>query len=181
MDSQVELKDTYNFIIDHFGEDKIVSRYQWIYDLMEDYINAEELQEKVYISEDILNHVIIDYFVDTYRLKDFQDIKYTHDSKIYAYMIYWLLRHKPLQIKREDAEELVFVNEKFAAEILYAYLFKEPNNVSILNSQKESMENFTETLFYFFKYRDYSAKNIEMIILAFLAGRAYQYSVDNAR
>ena len=35
-----------------------------------------------------------------------------------------------------------------------------------------------ETMLYFFEYRDYSAKNIEMMILAFNAGRAYQYSVD---
>lgn len=179
MDKNVKLDDTYEFIIDHFKKEKIVSRYAWVYNLMQDYIDAEGLQERVYISEDVLNHVVIDYFVDIYRLKEFQDIELTHDSKIYAYMIFWLLRHKPLQIKEEDAEDLVFVNEKFASEMLKAFLFKDPKNVSIINSQKEQMKNFTDTLLYFFKYRDYSAKNIEIMILAFDAGRAYQYSVDN--
>ena len=54
----------------------------------------------------------------------------------------------------------------------------EPENCAILNNQREVVDNFIGTLLYYFKYRDYSAKNIELIILAFQAGRGYQYSVD---
>lgn len=50
--------------------------------------------------------------------------------------------------------------------------------MSILDNQKETVDNFVDTLLYYFKYRDYSAKSIEIIILAFGAGRGYQYSVD---
>jgi hypothetical protein len=141
---------------------------------------AQHWEKRVCISEDILNHVIIDYFVDIYRLKQFQDIEKTHDSKIYAYTIYWLLRHKPMQlVETSDAEDIAFVNEMFATEVLRSYLFRQPENVSIANVKREDMNNFAETLFYYFKYRDYSAQSIEMIVLSFQAGRAYQYSADN--
>ena len=134
MDKKVNIDNTYNFIIEYFTEKKIISRFEWIYDLLEDYIKTEGIQEKVFISEDILNHVVIDFFVDIYRLKVFQGIDITNDAKIYAYMIFWLLRHKPLQIQGEDSEGLVFINEKFASEMLRAFLFKDPKNISILNS-----------------------------------------------
>lgn len=169
---------TYGFIVEYFKEEKIRSRYAWVYDLMQKYIETEKLQECVHISEDILNHVIIDYFVDIYRLKEFQDIETTHDSKIYAYLIFWIIRHKPLQIASEDMEKYAFINERFSAELLQSYIFKNPENVPILNTSKDTMSNFVETLFYYFKYREYSAKSIEMIILAFEAGRAYQFCVD---
>ena len=104
MDSNMK-NNTYGFIVDYFTEEKIQSRYAWLYNLMQSYLEAEKIQDKVYISEDILNHVIIDYFVDIYRLKEFQDIETTHDSKIYAYLISWILRHKPLQIPKENAEK----------------------------------------------------------------------------
>lgn len=179
MDSNMK-NDTYGFIVDYFTEEKIQSRYAWLYNLMQTYLEAEKIQDKVYISEDILNHVIIDYFVDIYRLKEFQNIETTHDSKIYAYLISWILRHKPLQIPNENAEKYAFINEAFSAELLKSYLFKDPQNVPIVNTCKEDMDNFLETLLYYFKYREYSAKSIEMIILAFEAGRSYQFSADKA-
>lgn len=180
MANNINVDDTYDFIIEHFKEERIESRYAWLYDLMTDYIKSEKLSDKVYISEDILNHVLIDYFVDIYRLKEFQGIEKTHDSKIYAYIISWILRHKPLQIKSENADKCAFVNEHFCSELIKSYLFKKPKNVSILNSKKEQMDAFLETLLYYFKYRDYSAKSIEMMLLAFEAGRAYQFSADKA-
>lgn len=178
MDNMEKYKSSYEFIIDHFGEERIVARYDWLYSLMEDFIRAENIGTKVFISEDILNHVIIDYFVDIYRLKEFQDIEKTHDSKIYSYLSYWILRHKPIQISSDGMESEVFINERFVTELLRSYLFNNPSDVSILHNKQEDVDNFLETLLYYFKYREYSAKNIEMIILAFVAGRGYQYSVD---
>ena len=105
----VDEKKTYGFIIDYFTEKKIKSRYVWVYDLMQKYIETEKLQESVSISDDVLNHVIIDYYVDIYRLKEFQNIETTHDSKIYAYLIYWIIRHKPLQILSENMEKYAFI------------------------------------------------------------------------
>lgn len=171
-------EETYDFIIDHFTEDRMIARYEWLYDLIQDYINSEKLNDKVYISARILNHVIIDYFVDIYRLKEFQGIERIHDSKIYSYLSFWLLRHKVIQLNDRESEELVFVNEQFVQEFLRSYLFRNPANISISNVRKDDVDNFLETMLYYFKYRDYSAKSIEMIILAFQAGRGYQYSTD---
>ena len=146
---------------------------------MSDFIEADQNHDKVIISSDILNHVIVDYFVDIDRLKDFQNIDKVHDSKIYAYLSFWILRHKPIQVvKVDNAKKLSFINENFVCCFLRSYLFSEPENVPIINNKKEIIDNFVETLLYYFKYRDYSAKNIEIIILAFAAGRGYQYSVD---
>ena len=181
MDKQDFTTETYDFIVDHFGEGRLQSRYEWLYDLMQSFIVSENLQGKIHISEKILNHVIIDYFVDIYRLKEFQDIEKVHDSKIYAYLSYWLLRHKVLQIDGYEDENIIFVNERFVCELLVSYLFKEPENVSIVIDKQEVISNFLETMLYYFKYRDYSAKSIEILILAFEAGRGYQYSVDFSR
>lgn len=180
MDNLDKFDDSYNFIIDHFTEDRIVSRYNWVNDLMLDFIRTQGYGDKVCVSEDVLNHVIIDYFVDIYRLKEFQDIEKVHESKIYAYLSYWILRHKPIQIINGSEKE-VFVNEEFVSELIRSHLFTDPADVSILLEKRPDVDNFLETLLYYFKYRDYSPKSIEMIILAFTAGRGYQYSADYRR
>lgn len=58
-------------------------------------------------------------------------------------------------------------------------MFSDLDSYLILNNQKEVVDNFVETMLYFFKYREYSAKNIEIMILAFQAGRGYQCSVNH--
>ncbi len=173
---------TYKYLIDKFGEEKIRSRYEWLNDLLEDFVNKRKLQDKVVISDDILKHVIVDYFVDIDRLKEFQDIKKVHESKIYAYLSYWLLRHKVFQITvPSQVAELVFINEEFVSCFLRSYLFSEPESVSILENQQKKVNSFVETMLYHFRYREYSAKNIELMILAFQAGCGYQYSADHQK
>ena len=174
-------KSDYRFLLEEFDEDRIIDRYAWIYSMIEDYLALNNLTEYASVSEDILNHVVVDYFVDIYRLKPFQEIDLVHDSKIYSYMAFWLLRHKPIQIKTSENEENVFVNEEFVSDFLESYLFNNPASIGILKESQEAVDNFRKTMVYYFKYRDYSAKGIEMLILAFNADRGYQYSVDHKR
>lgn len=175
----METGNNYEYLVEYFGENKISFRYEWVFGLMEDFIHANQLEEKVWISGNILDHVIVDYFVDIARLKEFQKIEKTHETKIYAYLTFWILRHKPLQMKKDfQDEQFAFINEEFVCYLLRSFLFAEPDDVPILNSKVEDIDNFVDTLLYYLKYRDYSAKSIEMILLAFTAGRGYQYSVD---
>ena len=170
----------YKYLVKRFGGEEISSKYEWLYNLMNDYISAKGYQDKVLISHDVLSHVIVDYFVDVDRLKEFQEIERMHPSKIYAYISFWLLRHKPMQIVvAEKVGELAFINEEFACYLVRSYLFSEPENIPILDNQCEKVDNFVDTLLYYFQYREFSAKNIEIMILAFQAGRGYQYSVDH--
>lgn len=169
----------YQFLIDYYGEDFLQKRYDTIKKYLEDYINIKGLVNKVIISEPLLCNLIIDYFVDIFRLKDFQDIELVNDPKIYAYTAYWMLRRKPLQlIEPDSANDLGFVNEEMVASYLYSYLYLEPKSVSIVSSKTDDFNEFENNLLYTFMYRDYSPKMIESLIYAFKAGRAYQYSVD---
>lgn len=180
MAKENELPDSYEYILDKFGEEKLLSRYTWLYDLMENFLRIKNYEDNVIISSDILNHVVIDYFVDIDRLKLFQNIEKIHESKIYAYSAYWLLRHKPMQVVVADqGEKYAFVNEEFVSDLIRSYLFSDPDNIPVLNNKKDVVDNFVGTLLYYFKYREYSAKNIEIMLLAFEAGRGYQYSVDH--
>lgn len=141
----------YKYLVEKFTKEKIQSRYDWLNELLLLYIQKRNYQDKVIVSQDILKHVIVDYFVDIDRLKVFQEIELVHSSKIYAYLCFWILRHKPIQlINEENSGDIVFINE-----------------------------DFVDTLFYYFQYRDYSAKTIELIILSFQAGCAYQYCADH--
>ncbi len=170
---------SYQYLATKFGEDTITSRHKWLAELMLTWIDQHEYTERIAISLETINHVLIDYFVDIDRLKNFTSIKLVNEVKIYSYLAYWILRRKPLQIIASDnSEDLVFVNEEFVADFLLGFLYVDPQNVSIVTSQRENMVYFEDTLRYFLRYRTVTPQVLELMILGFQAGRGYQFSVD---
>jgi hypothetical protein len=169
----------YQYLIEKFTKEKILSRFDYVNNLLKDYIVQNEYENRLIAPQNIVEHIVIDYFVDIDRLKEFQEIEYTNEIKIYAYLAYWMLRHKPLQMVGDDGQDdLVFVNEEFVTDFLCSFLFSNPGNVPYIEEQKEKIDDFIKTLSYHLAYRNYSAQNIELMLLAFQAGRGYQYSVD---
>lgn len=174
-----EEDETYRYLVEKFGEAKIASRFDFVYNILDEYIKQNELEGKVIVSFNMIEHIVVDYFVDIDRLKELSKIIKTNEVKIYSYLSYWMLRHKALQVVNEDGQDdLVFVNEDCVAAFLISFLFKDPENVSLIEDRKPQVDEFVKTLRYHLIYRSYSAQNIELMLLAFLAGRGYQYSVD---
>lgn len=171
--------ETYRYLVDKFTEKKIASRFDFVHNILNAYIKQNELEGRVIVSVNMVEQIVTDYFVDIDRLKEFSGIIKTNEVKIYSYLSYWMLRHKPLQIVNGDGQDdLVFVNENCVADFLVSFLFKEPSNISLIEDQKPKVDEFYNTLRYHLIYRGYSAQNIELMLLAFIAGRGYQYSVD---
>lgn len=171
--------DNYKFLLEEFSEETIEKRFETIYNFINAYIESNNLQDKVFVSINLLNNMIVDYFSDIYRLKGFQDIELTNLEKIYSYTAYWLLRRKVIQLKHtETDDELSFVNEEMVVTYLFSFLFDTSN--FIVDSQKEIFAEFQKNFLYSFIYRNYSPQTIESLIYAFKAGRAYQYSIDFA-
>lgn len=169
----------YKYLVDKFSENKIKSRYIFLCSFISDYIIQKGYQDKVILSTDILDHIIVDYFVDIDRLKPFQEIEYVNETKIYSYLSFWILRHKPIQvIASEKASELVYVNEDLVSELIASFLLSQPEDVPVIEEKQEAVYEFLKTMKYNFCYRSFSAQSIELMIMAFNAGRGYQYSVD---
>ncbi len=181
IDTIIPKNGSYVYLINEFGEEKITSRYEHLYLLLKDFIEQKQYGEYVDISIVNLNHIIVDYFVDISRLKPFQEIKLVNEPKIHAYLANWILRHKPLQQKNNDNESMVFVNEEFVTDYILSYLLKEITDYPLLDERRESVEEFAKTMRYYFQYRSFTAQSIELMLLSFIAGRGFQYSVDNQK
>lgn len=156
-------------------DDKFKSRYTSIYSDMLTYISFSGYIGKVQINELILGFALVDYFEDISRLKAFHDLPHINSIKLVSYLSFWLLRRKPLQVL-ENNRDLLYVNERFVLAYILEFL-SDKSHGSILTRENSGLQSFSDSLFYFFKYRHFDAQDIEMIITAFFAGQVYQ-SVD---
>jgi hypothetical protein len=159
-------------IVKEFGEKYIQEKYDSILLAMNNFIQETNLKNAE-VNKAILWHVILDCYTDIYRMKSFHNVKEVNDIKITAYESYWLLKRKPLQIVKSDDEQSIFINEKFVLSLILSFISKDDNdNLDILANEK--MEYFTATLFYFLKYRIKNPQTLELMLLAFDAGKEYQ-------
>jgi len=169
-------------ILEKFGEDKISKRYQTLYDEMAKFIEVNELQNKAVINNDILARVLIDYFNDILRIKNYhQEIQKVNSQKVIAYTAYWLLYRKPIQIINNDIEEknLVTLNERFVLKFILDYLSERIKEKHILLRENEGLKNFADLLLYYLVFRKHDAQSLEMIITAFLAGQIYENTEED--
>lgn len=164
---------SYNFLLEHFGEEKISNRYKYLYAKLEDYIKLRQLDDKVNINRGILQNVVVDYFTDIYRLKEFHNIQSANIIKIISYTAYWLCRRKPIQIINDEDDSLTFINEAFVTSFLI-HEYTSPNSKRPLDSaSKEKYKDLIDQVFYHLKYRNIDKQTIELLFCAFEAGKGF--------
>ena len=163
----------YQFLLNYFPANKISIRFKTLWMDTVKVIESFGLDKNLRIDEKSFQMVIIDYFTDIARLKDFQDIKRANVDKIYGYELFWFLRRHPIQLI-EDMPEHFDINEKVALGVFLPRILAEaglpydPKNQTA--EFQKRINTFINLLFYNFKYRMYTQQSLELMIEAFLSG-----------
>lgn len=124
------------------------------------------------IHEMALTHAVMDYYSDIQRLKEYQKIERVNEIKIKAYETFWLLKRKPIQLMKQlEDDKMLYVNEKFLLTRLTSFMLGEDMNIPLVEDKKKAYTNYLDTLYYNLKFRRCDAQAIELMLLAFQAGR----------
>ena len=111
--------ENYRELIDEVGVDKFRERFEELQKTAMEFIEIAGFSDVAYCNERILMQVILDYFMDVMRLKEFHSIERIRTEKLFAYTISWIVKRKPIQFRESsDQERDIFVNERFAASLL---------------------------------------------------------------
>lgn len=163
---------SYDTIVDYFGEGTIVDRYKYLNDKMQEYINARELTDSLIVNQDILHQIVMDYFADVYRLKEFHKIENINMTKIVAYEVYWILRRKPIQINSTVGNaKIVFANEGFLTTFI-AHEYLTPEEMEPLGKEKEdAFLKYLQHINYHLKYRGVDKQCLEAMLYSFEIGK----------
>lgn len=162
--------DAYDDVLSEIGEEKIRERLDELINTAKGFIKEVGLEEATECSERIMFQVVLDYFSDIIRLKEFHGIEHVRQEKILAYEIAWLIKRKPIQLKKEIEDQSdIYINERFAA-FLYMNDLLESGEYFIDDSNIVKYDNYLNLLFYYFKYRECNPQVIELSIEAFKLG-----------
>jgi hypothetical protein len=177
-EDEKELDETYSYILEHYkrigidGEEKIRNRFLFLYNASKDWIDLHRVGEYVGWSTTIIDSIIIDYFADIVRLKEFHKLKITNNIKVAAYTTYWVNRRKPLFYKKEpsieDREKNYFlndVNEWFCLHLMLSMVYDDRIQLDIAEEDHSSYLEFLNALQYNFIYRNITPHMLELALL----------------
>jgi len=123
-------KQDYQDLIDYFTEERLRDRVTFLMKLAIRFLENLKVSEHITINTRLIKEVVIDYFADIKRLKEFHGIEKTQPCKIAAYTAYWFHKRKPLQIKSNLDEEVIVerpylldMNEWFACAAMISIIF----------------------------------------------------------
>jgi hypothetical protein len=166
----------YSAVWKAFGT-KIPRRGKVLNDQYEYFIQSIGIDEsKVHLQMDLLFEVVLNYFADILRIKDFHEHERVNSVKIAAYSAYWILRIKPIQIIQFDVthrERFLFLNEYFAVTVLFAYLFNYEQQYFHNPKFLTAWNRFYDYIVYSFHHRKLDPQSIELAIEALLAESPY--------
>ena len=173
------------FLYDKFGEEKIKQRYVYLFSKMEAFIKELEYSN-VQINTTILNQVIIDYFTDIYRTKEFHEISRVNKRKIIAYQTYWLLRRKPIVIFSTDPQDIneseyddAFINERFALSYITQEFLLPSLTPPINENVEKEFSDYLRHLLYHLKCRYIDQQYLELILYSFDLGRFFEPNIHD--
>jgi hypothetical protein len=168
----------YQFLLKYFPANTIKLRFQALWGDMVKVLENTGIENKFRIDEESFQMVVLDYFADVARIKDFQDISRINVNKIYSYELFWFLRRHPIQLI-EAVPDSFDINEKVALGIFLPRILKEADIPYTKKAQdkriRERLNIFINLLFYNFKYRTYTPQSLELLIEAFLCGANCAY------
>ena len=152
-----------------YTEGDITRRFHKLLHSLQNYKIVKKIVRTTTIDTEALKNAIIDYYVDTVRIKEFHNISYTRTEKIYGYMAYWLLKRKPIKTIN-NFEGSIFINERFVAAYLISNMFAEKSLSYGKINNKAALDEYSELLIYNLKYRQVTQQSLELMIKAFYAG-----------
>ncbi|MCI8517984.1 MAG: hypothetical protein HFG75_14140 [Hungatella sp.] len=142
-----------------------------IHKLAEQFYRENQLDGKIYFSDDIFNHCLIDILVDLARLKYFHDISRVNYVKFIAYTASWFLKRKPFQVVEGCGEEYIYVNERFVLTLLLQAGSCYDENVNYYAEDQKELIKGIGQIYYHLKYRNTNPQTLELFLIGLQNGR----------
>ncbi len=98
------MKRDYKEAIKTFGKEKIDLRYSFLLDKIYNFVSERSLEELVSVDERMVLELIVDYFSDINRIKDFYKVGGENKKDVVSYLGFWIILKKPLYLKDRERE-----------------------------------------------------------------------------
>jgi hypothetical protein len=151
---------------------EIAARYDALRERAYAFISEMGFEESAFVSDKHLREMVLDYFSDIDRTKQFHPIPRVNKVRIISYTVAWWLKRKVIQINRDvDKTVGAFLNERFMTHYIDQELREAfPEAANYVFAENGMYDVFYNHLYYHLKYRSTDVQALELVLISFLAG-----------
>jgi len=161
----------YGYLLKEFGIKKVRERFIFLKEKALRFIEVHNVKDYCRVSDSHLEEIIIDYFADVKRVKDFHNIKKIDYFKVAAYTTHWIAKRKPIQLVK-DVDDKIFKEKPFIRNInawygyciLMSMAFKTERN-ALDSKELKYFDIFSDIMNYFLTYRVVTPQALELAIV----------------
>lgn len=162
-DFDIPDRSLFEEMISTFGVNRMTALYKDLTDSIDYFLEKSAMDQNAKYHPLLLSEAIVSYFCDLYG----QSIQPNDDIRALAYLSYWLLKEKPIQINecesvsKENTNMDLCLNEKFIATYVLSHL--------VDNFQQEQLSQALKETIHFFQYQLCTPQSLEALLLSVLA------------
>lgn len=154
----VEKKESYEYLLEHYDVDVMKNRLLYWHNACNKVIQKAGMEKTAVINQDALLRMILCYFSDIVRVKEFHGIQDVNESKKCAYGAFWFLRLHPIHLTDPKANsKYTYINEKVVLNVIVSEFLANKTN-------REMTKQYIQHLFHHLKYRYYNARTLELAL-----------------
>lgn len=155
---EIEKKESYEYLLEHYKIDVIKNRLLYWHNACNKVIQKAGIEKTAVINQDALLRMILCYFTDIVRVKEFHGIQDVNESKKYAYGAFWFLRFHPIHLTDPRVNsKYTYINEKVVLNVIVSEFLASKDN-------GEMAKQYVRHLFHHLKYRSYNARTLELAL-----------------
>ncbi|OHD55093.1 MAG: hypothetical protein A2Y33_15805 [Spirochaetes bacterium GWF1_51_8] len=172
--------ETYQSLVDTFGRERIEDRYSFLFLTANEFLGLNEINVFFQVSKNLIREILIDYFSDILRLKDFHDIERINPIKVAAYTAYWVWRRHPIQQIAEfpidtlkNAPFLSIINEWYAFDLMISMMYNKEIPFLLAAEELKTWNDFAKNIVYSLTYRTITPHYLESALTALRARNCF--------
>lgn len=151
---------SYEFLLEHYELSVIQERVLYWHAACKAEIDRLGIQDIAVINTDALLRMILCYYSDIVRLKEYHGIAHVSEYKKYAFGAFWFLRLHPVNLIDPNADsKYTYINEKIVLQVFASEFLANKFN-------EQRVKEYLIHLFYHLKYRTYTGRALELTLNA---------------
>ncbi len=151
-------------LINEFNEKEICDYLERLQNKAQNFLYNSKMPPEIYLNATIYAYCCRNIIADLAKFRHIQVLTSEDNVKLNAYTAAWWIRRKPFQHKENCSKNFFYVNESFAATLLFQASHLYDKTTGQYTVSKDKLANIARQLMNYLKFQQVTAQSLELFL-----------------
>lgn len=151
-------------LINEFNEEDILNFWNQLHRQAQGFLYNSKMPPEIYLNTTIYAFCFRNIIADLAKFRDLKVLTSDDNVKLNAYTATWWIRRKPFQQKENCSKNFLYVNESFAATLLFQASYLYDKNSGKYTVGKDKIAIIARQLMDYLKFQQLTPQSLELFL-----------------